>query len=291
MSMSDHHDHTEVYNRGLQFDLSTLMRRRRLLGLFAGVGAATLVGACTTDTPAGTTGSTTSAGAATTSAGAAGSSTAAAAAGNTTVEIPEETAGPYPGDGSNGPNILTQSGIVRTDIRRSIGTGSAVAEGVPLTINLTVLDLAAGGKPLAGGAVYLWHCDREGRYSMYSQGVTNENYLRGVQEVDAGGNVSFTSVFPGCYSGRWPHIHFEVYRSLASATSAGNKIATSQLAFPKDACEAAYATSGYSASVRNLAQVSLERDNVFSDGWENELGTVTGSAAAGMTVHLTAPVR
>jgi protocatechuate 3,4-dioxygenase beta subunit len=291
--MSDHHDHHEIYNRGLQFDVSTLLRRRGLLGLFAGVGAATLVG-CGTDTPSSTPATS---GAATTTAEASASATASTAAstaavtGNTTEEIPEETAGPYPGDGTNGPNILTQSGIVRSDIRSSMGSASGTAGGVPLTINLTVLDLADASLPLAGGAVYLWHCDREGRYSMYSAGVTNENYLRGVQEIDAAGKVSFTSIFPACYSGRWPHIHFEVYRSLASATNAGNKIATSQVALPKDACDAVYATTGYSASVRNLAQTSLVTDNVFSDSWTNELGTVTGSVTAGMTVQLNVPVR
>jgi hypothetical protein len=31
-------------------------------------------------------------------------------------EVPEETAGPYPGDGSNGPNVLDDSGIVRSDM-------------------------------------------------------------------------------------------------------------------------------------------------------------------------------
>jgi protocatechuate 3,4-dioxygenase beta subunit len=289
--MSDHHDHNEIYNRGLQFDLSTLLQRRRVLGLFAGVGAATLVG-CSTDTPAATsTTSTATSPSAAASASASAAATGTEVTGNTTQEVAEETAGPYPGDGSNGPNILTQSGIVRSDIRSSIGSASGVAEGVPLTINLTVLDLADGSKPLAGGAVYIWHCDREGRYSMYSSGVTNQNYLRGVQQIDANGKVSFTSIFPACYSGRWPHIHFEVYRSLASATSAGNKIATSQIALPKDICDAVYATTGYAASIRNMSQVSLERDNVFSDGWQTELGTMSGSVASGLTVQLNAPVR
>jgi protocatechuate 3,4-dioxygenase beta subunit len=289
--MTDHdhptdHDHNEIYNRGLQFDLSTLLARRRVLGLLGGAGLAALVG-CTTDTP--TSPTSTGPPSATTD-----PSTSAAAPSPTNAadleEIPQETAGPYPGDGSNGPNILTQSGIVRRDIRSSIGSASGVAAGIPLTIDLTVLDVAAGGAPLAGGAVYLWQSDREGRYSMYSQGVTNENYLRGVQEVDASGKVSFLSVFPACYAGRWPHIHFEVYRSLASATSAGNKISTSQIALPKDVCDTVYATDGYSQSVRNMGQVSLESDNVFRDGWEDELGTVTGSVSAGYTVALTVPV-
>ena len=127
-------------------------------------------------------------------------------------EIPEETSGPYPGDGSNGANVLTQSGIVRSDITSSFGSSTTKAEGVPLSITMTINDFAKNNSPLAGGAVYMWHCDREGRYSLYSQGVTNENYLRGVQEADdQGGQVRFTTIFPACYSGRWPHIHFEVY--------------------------------------------------------------------------------
>ena len=155
----------------------------------------------------------------------------------TCAPIPEETAGPYPGDGSNGPDVLAESGIVRSDIRSSIGDASGVAEGVPLTVDLTVTDTAAGCVPLAGAAVYIWHCDREGRYSMYSEGAENENYLRGVQETDGDGRVTFTSIFPACYSGRWPHIHFEVYASVEDATGGGEPIATSQLAFPQDVCE------------------------------------------------------
>jgi hypothetical protein len=102
-------------------------------------------------------------------------------------EMPEETSGPYPGDGSNGANVLTQSGIVRSDITSSFGSSTTKAEGVPLSITMTINDFANNKSPLAGGAVYVWHCDREGRYSLYSQGVTNENYLRGVQEADDGG--------------------------------------------------------------------------------------------------------
>ena len=101
-------------------------------------------------------------GAATADAAATGAGTTGAGAG-ATAEVPEETAGPFPADGSNGVNVLTESGIVRRDLTTSFGTGSAVAEGVPLTIAITVLDVAAGGTPVKGAAVYVWHCDREGR--------------------------------------------------------------------------------------------------------------------------------
>ena len=178
---------------------------------------------------------------------------------------------------------------MRNDIRSSFAGLSGTADGVPLTIALTIVS-ASTCAPLAGRAVYLWHCDRPGRYSLYSSGVTNQNYLRGVQEADASGIVTFTSIFPGCYAGRWPHIHFEVYPSLAAATSVGNKIATSQIALPKAACDDVYATAGYESSITNLSRVSLASDNVFSDGSALELATVTGSVSGGLTAALTVAV-
>ena len=108
--------------------------------------------------------------------------------------MPEETAGPFPGDGSNGPNILAESDVVRSDIRSSFGSSTTVAEGVPLTIQLTVQDAECA--PLAGAAVYVWHCDRDGNYSMYSDAAADENYLRGVQEAADDGTLSFTTIFP-----------------------------------------------------------------------------------------------
>lgn len=202
-------------------------------------------------------------------------------------QIPEETAGPYPGDGSNGANALTLSGIVRSDIRPSLGSASGVAAGVPLTLKLTVLGSDDTCGPLAGYAVYLWHCDRDGAYSMYTSEIADESYLRGVQKTDSDGTVTFTTIFPGCYSGRWPHIHFEVYPSLESATNADNKIATSQLALPKDVCSEAYAAQGYDQSAQNLSKTSLEDDNVFGDdGAVSQLAEVTGSVAEGYTATL-----
>ena len=138
--------------------------------------------------------------------------------------------------------------------------------------------------------MYLWHCDIDGKYSMYSQGVTDENYLRGVQETDDDGEVSFTSIFPAAYSGRWPHIHFEVYPSVADATSAGTKLRTSQIALPATPATWCTRPSGYEASVRNLAQTSLDPDMVFSDGYSLQLATVTGSVVEGFVASLTAPV-
>jgi protocatechuate 3,4-dioxygenase beta subunit len=204
--------------------------------------------------------------------------------------IPSETAGPYPADGSTASgqmlNVLTRSGIVRKDIRPSLSTGN-VAAGVPTTIELELVSTEGDCGPLVGYAVYAWHCSREGLYSMYSAGVTAEDYCRGVQVSDASGKLSFTSIFPACYSGRWPHVHFEVYPSLATATSAGNVIHTSQLALPEDVCNAVYNTAtGYSASRTNLSRVTLASDNVFRDGSSLQMATVTGSVTGGYAVSL-----
>ncbi|MBK6456190.1 MAG: intradiol ring-cleavage dioxygenase [Gemmatimonadetes bacterium] len=200
--------------------------------------------------------------------------------------IPSETAGPYPGDGSNGPNVLGQSGVVRSDIRSSFAGLSGTAVGIPLVVTLTLVSQSNGCAPLPGRAIYLWHCDRAGLYSLYSAGATSQNYLRGVQQTNAQGEVTFTTIFPGCYAGRWPHMHFEVYQSLATATSAGNKIATSQLAIPKAACDAVYATTGYASSLTNLSQVSLASDNVFADGASLQLATMGGNVVSGYTAAL-----
>lgn len=253
-----HDDH----DLGLSHDLPRLISRRRALGVLLGGFGSAVVVAC----------------------GGTSSAEPSAAAGGD--QIPEETAGPFPGDGSNGPNVLSESGIVRSDITRSVGDASGVAEGVPTTVDLKLLDVTGGGGPLAGAAVYLWHCDREGRYSLYDDAIAGENYLRGVQESGADGTLRFTTIFPAAYQGRWPHMHFEIYESLDAATAGQAKLRTTQLAIPQDVCEAVYATAGYEQSVQNLAATSLDDDMVFGDGYRSQLASVSGSVQDGYTLTL-----
>jgi protocatechuate 3,4-dioxygenase beta subunit len=136
--------------------------------------------------------------------------------------------------------------------------------------------------------VYLWHCDRAGDYSLYSPAVADENYLRGIAKTDRDGTAWFQTIFPGCYPGRWPHIHFEVYASVARAVANGPIVKTSQIALPQAACKKFYATNGYAASAGNLARISLSTDNVFSDDQAiHQLATVTGSVRKGLVANLT----
>ena len=302
MRVNHRESELENHDRGLDYDLPRLLERRGLLKLVAGAGLAgagmITLGACAADTttPTATPGSDGAASGA--PSGGPGGPPARRRAppesGETSDtangELPEETAGPYPGDGSNGANVLTESGIVRSDITSSFGSSTTKAAGIPLTITMIINEFANNKKPLAGGAVYLWHCDQAGQYSLYSQAIAKENYLRGVQETDNKGQVSFTTIFPACYDGRWPHIHFEVYPSLAKATNSANKIATSQMALTKEASTAVYATTGYEASVQNLSKVSLDSDNVFSDGYDLQIPTITGSPTSGYKLTFTCAV-
>ena len=260
MTEISRHDEIDEEDRGLVYDVRTLVDRRAALGLFGGIAVTTLLAACASP---------------------ASSST------STSTEVPDETGGPYPADGSNGVNVLDDSGIVRSDIRSSFGSSTTTAEGVPLTIQLTVRD-AATGDALKGAAVYLWHCDRDGLYSLYSEGAEHENYLRGVQQVDESGTVTFTSIFPAAYPGRWPHVHFEVYGDVDTAVASGPIVKTSQIALPKEACDLVYATDGYEQSVRNMGQTSLTSDMVFGDdGGIHQLASMSGSVTGGYTAALT----
>jgi len=275
----------DLHDHGLEHDLHRLLaqgrhRRGALRWLAAAAGLAVVgCGGSGDDGSSGSSSSSSSSGG-----GSAGSATCSV--------IPEETAGPYPGDGSNTSggsiaNALALSGIVRSDIRTSVGGASGTAQGVPMTVVIDLVDTNASCADLSGYAIYLWHCDAAGRYSMYSAGVTAENYLRGVMATGSDGTATFTTIFPGCYSGRMPHMHFEVYRSTTTASQWTNKLRTSQIAFPVDVCSTVYAgASGYSASVANLARISFASDNVFSDGVTTQLATVTGDLSSGYVARL-----
>ncbi|MCW2830792.1 MAG: hypothetical protein JWP31_1484 [Aeromicrobium sp.] len=284
--MTHEHDGIHEHDLGLAHDLPALLNRRRALGLLSAAGLATALAACGGSESSGTPAPTASPGAPSRGGGAPGSSVVVADG-----EIPEETGGPYPADGTNGVNVLTESGVVRQDITTSFGGASGVAAGVPTTVALTIIDMNGDQvAPLPGAAVYLWHCDQTGRYSLYDDAIASENYLRGVQVADAKGRLSFTTIFPAAYSGRWPHMHFEVYRDEKSATSGTNKLRTSQLALPQDACDEVYATPGYEASVANMQRTSLDSDNVFSDGHSLQLAKASGSASAGYSLSLNVAV-
>ena len=269
--MPPHPHDTDHHRHGLAHDLvamRALAGRRDALRWVAGLGAASLVSAC----------------------GIAGGRSRDADMPGRPVADPEETGGPFPADGTNRApgavdNVLGAEGIVRSDIRSSfIEPGDAVATGTALSLALTLVDVAHGSVPLGGHAIYLWCCDASGAYSLYT--VPGESYQRGVQVTDARGRASFTLTFPGCYDGRWPHLHFEVFPSLWGATSGDRALLTSQFALPEGICRQVYADpSAYPGSAANFARVTLGSDMVFGDNSPRQIARQTpamnGSPSAG----------
>jgi protocatechuate 3,4-dioxygenase beta subunit len=267
MTNSDHHDF------GLPHDLK-LIGRRRALAWIGSAGLVGLLGGCG-DEPffdraeADVIGT--------------------GADGLQCVAHPRETAGPYPADGSNRAhgtlaNVLDKSGIVRADMRPSLVADHATADGIPLQLTLQIVDASQSCAPRAGHAIYLWHCDAVGRYSIYD--LPEASYLRAVGVTDAAGKVTFTTIVPGCYRGRYPHMHFEVYPSLEKATNYENRLLTSQLAMPEDVCHSVYnSVPAYKASIANFADSPLSRDGIFAGNTPRQLAAqrliMDGDVASG----------
>ncbi|WP_230279066.1 intradiol ring-cleavage dioxygenase [Croceicoccus sp. Ery15] len=298
--MSEHH------HAGLQADLKEIERirlgRRRALGLIGvGGGALVLAGCGGSETSASGDSSVTISGDGSTSTGTgstgtgSGSSTGSTSSSGSCTAFATETNGPYPADGTNrsrglSSNVLSESGVVRSDIRSSfLGSSTTTVEGVELAITLKLVDVNDSCATLEGYAVYIWHCDVEGEYSLYDQ--PNESWLRGAQVADENGEVTFTTIWPGCYNGRFPHIHFEVYSSIDNATSGRYALLVSQIAMPDAVNDVVYASDGYKSSLSNYAGESISGDNVFGDNSSDQIeamtATASGSVSAGYMAEVT----
>lgn len=193
-----------------------------------------------------------------------------------------ETAGPFP--------TLTPSSLVRTNI-----TGDRT--GIPMDITITIINVNANCTALQGALVDIWHCDKDGYYSQYggtgmqTVNYTNNTFLRGRQTTDTNGQVAFTSIFPGWYTGRSTHIHVHIY------SASGTSLLVTQIAFPEGSNSAVVqvnsATSyGYTKGMTGYTYNA--NDNVFSDGVTSEMSTITGSIANGFdlthTIYVAGPV-
>lgn len=269
---NDTHDH----DHGLYFDLSTLLARRQALGWITSVGTAlsatAFLSACGPDGPF--------------AAGPEQEVSGVAPSGTICIADPSETAGPFPADGSNNANgtvsnVLKHSGIIRKDMRPNLpetqpdaNQVTSQAEGMQLDLNIALVNVSRSCQPLSGHVIYLWHCDKDGHYSIYD--LPEKNYLRAVAITDAEGKAEFTTIFPGCYPGRYPHMHFEIYRNINEATDYQNRILTSQLAMPEKICQEIYqGLKGYSSSLNNFAGSPLAADNIFANNTEKQLAAQT----------------
>ncbi|PHR61109.1 MAG: intradiol ring-cleavage dioxygenase [Robiginitomaculum sp.] len=259
--------------------MQALTERRAILGWIGAASATALIAGC-----GGSEESTTTSGTVTTGGGSNG----------LCLVDPTETNGPYPSDGSNRANgstsnILTQTGVIRQDLRTSFGAYTGTATGVELQLTITIVNVNDGCSPLEGYVVYLWHCDAIGQYSIYD--LPSENYLRGVGISDSNGEVVFTTIVPGCYPGRFPHTHFEIFESETTATHYDNRLLVSQMVVPETVCEEVYNNaSGYGQSASNLSRVSIASDNVFADNSSDEIAMQTPELSGNITNGYTGTV-
>ncbi len=171
--------------------------------------------------------------------------------------IPSETAGPFPLD------LTANSTFFRQDIRET-------QTGVILNLKMRVMGLN-NCLPMANVRVNVWHCTKDGLYSGYSQnnnqGQAGLTYLRGYQMTDANGEVNFKTIFPGWYTGRICHIHFQVYVSSVYA-------AVSQMTFPLAEKNALYAANP-TLYTKGADPLTYSTDNIFSDGYALQLASLT----------------
>lgn len=180
---------------------------------------------------------------------------------------PRETKGPF--------GTKTPAQMIKANIKSD-------RVGVPLLINLEILDKSNNCKPMANAVVDIWHCDKDGNYSEYGnhwlqkKDFTAVHFLRGRQTSDEKGNVSFLSIYPGWYAGRAPHIHVEIFNP------SGKSLLITQLAFPEEVSSKVYSSSLYAN--RGEADTSNKRDTIFSDSLDRQLATVTGNINDGFTL-------
>ena len=158
-----------------------------------------------------------------------------------------------------GPYYIDQR-IVRGDVREN-------QPGLPLDLELRVVNANAGCGPIQGAAVSIWHCNAEGEYSGYLSNDPNvmpsanaghvaqkdsERWLRGVQTTDAEGKVRFRTILPGWYTPRAVHIHARVFLS-------DRERMTTQLYFPQALTNTVHSThKAYKA--RGVSIYSNEND-------------------------------
>jgi|SRR6185436_1280756 protocatechuate 3,4-dioxygenase beta subunit len=231
-------------------DRNRRLTRREIMGALTAVGAASVAAACGSTTP--TSPSTTTTGTST------GGTTSGACA-----VINSETEGPYP----DRTGMINNNAYYRQDITEG-------KPGTPLALALTVVSVANGCAPVANATIEVWQCDAAGAYSEYTAVGT---FLRGLQRTDSNGKATFNTIYPGWYAGRATHIHLEVFVN-------GSLVKTTQMAFPEDVSAQVYAQGVYASRGQNTTRNST--DGVFADGTTNEMATMSGAVASGLTATL-----
>lgn len=149
-----------------------------------------------------------------------------------------------------------------TDLaREDISEGWA---GLPVRLALKVVDASCAA--VAGATVKIWHTNLAGIYSGQTpnpsmcsendQAYITKDFMRGVQTTNTDGVVTFDTCFPGWYSGRAIHVHFQVKNGATSYR-------VSQLFFPEDVTAAIF-TSHVDYKSYGQPDTLFATDNIMS---------------------------
>src|SRR5262249_2844899 len=139
--------------------------------------------------------------------------------------------------------------------------------GAPLALTFRVGRIrGAACSPLTGALVDVWQCDARGVYSDVRDAngffdTRGKKFLRGYQTTDEGGLASFTTVYPGWYSGRTVHIHFKI--RTAPSAARGFEF-TSQLYFDDALTDQVHTGAPYNA--RGQRTTRNAQDGIYRRG-------------------------
>lgn len=193
---------------------------------------------------------------------------------------PEGEIGPYFADDG-------AAGFDRSDITSNLD-GTSTQAGVPLTLDVTVVDTEKGCAPYAGAQIDIWHCNASGVYSdIASENTTSDQWLRGYQVTGASGQVTFKTIIPGWYSGRTTHIHLRVRSAYSEASSTTDETNTTQCFFDQTFIDTLYTTvAPYTAEGKNPTTNASDRVYSQQEDGANVLA-LAGDDTTGYTASIT----
>ncbi|KAH7366617.1 Intradiol ring-cleavage dioxygenase [Pyrenochaeta sp. MPI-SDFR-AT-0127] len=161
------------------------------------------------------------------------------AANTSCILAPEVTDGPYYVTGE----------LIRKNVKED-------QAGVDLYLEVQYVDITTC-EPVPELYVDVWNCNATGTYSGVESGQAglNTTFLRGVQETDEDGVVTFETIFPGHYEGRAIHTHLLTKTNVTvreNGTTGADGAVThiGQLFYPEELVAAVEATEPYNQNTQ-----------------------------------------
>ncbi|KAF9793388.1 Intradiol ring-cleavage dioxygenase [Thelephora terrestris] len=183
---------------------------------------------------------------------------------NTTcLTSPEVVEGPY----------YVNNEMVRQDVRES-------QKGVTLVMDFGVMDTSTC-TPINNAFVEIWHANATGSYGGYSTNNfdSSETFLRGGWYTDSNGIAELTTVYPGYYTGRTPHVHIMVRTNWTESANgtlvshSGSLVHIGQMFFNESWNDEVFATSPYTEDKNDRTLNS--QDSILSSAFQSGYNAYT----------------